>query len=310
MIPQIPNTTFTDYQSHEDTSKEGAKRRIPQNRLTVLSGDLWVDPPHESRSKFSRLAGVVQHSCEPISIWSISHLFPILQWSNQNNVRSNITTSLIDQILTKQEIYQLQIIIFLFEIIRTPLCLIRSNRSQAREAQRWSKTGTKKKIHVMHNTHLFKADCAESSRQVHKREAEQCFLIIINNPLYTWYQSKKVFLFTFHRINIWLVDSTKKPPTHFMIKENKAKNPQIIKEGTCKSLPELLTVLGRGRNSGRNSESGHWCWVWSITLRAGDQSTRVTMRIRNDRKGTDTRSSATVQVNYFLEMSGTLSFSL
>lgn len=124
---------------------EGAKRRIPQNRLIVLSGDLWVDPPHESRSKFSRLAGVVQHSCEPISIWSISHLFPILQWSNQNNLRSNITTSLIDQILTKQEIYQLQIKIFLFEIIRTPLCLIRSNRSQAREAQRWSKTGTKKK---------------------------------------------------------------------------------------------------------------------------------------------------------------------
>lgn len=39
-IPQIPNTTFTDYQSHEDTSTEGAKRRIPQNRLTVLSGDL------------------------------------------------------------------------------------------------------------------------------------------------------------------------------------------------------------------------------------------------------------------------------
>lgn len=146
MIPQIPNTTFTDYQSHEDTSTEGAKRRIPQNRLTVLSGDLWVDPPHESRSKFSRLAGVVEHSCEPISIWSISHLFPILQWSNQNNLRSNITTSLIDQILTKQEIYQLQIKIFLFEIIRTPLCLIRSNRSQAREAQRWSKTGTKKKF--------------------------------------------------------------------------------------------------------------------------------------------------------------------
>lgn len=113
-------------------------------------------------------------------------------------------------------------------------------------------------------------------------------------------------------INKRLIDSTKKPPTHFMIKENKAKNPQIIKEGTCKSLPELLTVLGRGRNSGRNSESGHWWWVWSITLRAGDQSKRVTMRIRNDWKGTDTRSSATVQVKVgnFLEMSGTLSFSL
>lgn len=137
----------------------------------------------------------------------------------------------------------------------------------------------------MHNTHLFKTDCAESSRQVHKREADQCFLIIINNPLYTWYQIKKVFLFTFHQINIWLIDSTKKPPTHFMIKENKAKKPQIIKEGTCKSLPELLTVLGRGRNSGRNSESGHWWWVWSITLTAGDQSTRVTMRIRNDGRG-------------------------